>query len=94
MAFRQERFYAPELKRYLTLRSLSAAGAVRLSRAQTLRDAKARRMALMLETVRDGVADYEFPDNAALMDFAARYPDLTARLFLAIRQLNNEAARD
>ena len=91
MGFQYDRVYAAELGRHVAIRSLSAGGAVRLARAAALPDANARKMALVLETIRDGSPDFAGYDNDALMDFAAKYPQLTARLFMAIRNLPTES---
>lgn len=91
--FAQTAIYAAELKRDITVRSLSAAGVLRVHRASQLPDKKARRMAMMLEVLRDGITNVPLQTDKALMDFASAYPDLTARLFVAINRLT-EGRRD
>ena len=84
----QMQYYAPELHRDITLCALSAAGILAVSRVQDLRLPKdARNMALILEHLRDGVADPTIKTDKELMEFARRYPDLTARIFMMIRRL-------
>jgi len=91
MAFKTQTLYANEIERDITCRALSAAGVLRLDRVSRLPNKDARSMAFVLETLRDGVMNYPFPDNDSLVDFVERYPRLAARLFIAIRRLSTES---
>lgn len=89
MTFKTQQFYAPELKCMVSLHSLSVAGAVRLRAVQAgIKNEAARNMALILETLRDGLEEPALHSNKELMEFAQRYPDLTARIFMTINELS------
>jgi len=88
MARTQATLYAAELNKTVTYAALSGYGLLCVSSVnERFMPKNAKRMALVLEHLRDGVLDPPIKSNAELMDFARRYPDLTARLFIAIRRL-------
>lgn len=84
----QATLYAAELGKDVTYAALSGYGLLRVSQVnERFMPKNAKRMALVLEHLRDGMIDPPMKGNTELMDFARRYPDLTARLFIAIRRL-------
>lgn len=86
--FSQQTFYAPELAQDVTVRGLSAKGVYRVDKVRhDIHNEKARQMAMVLEHLRDGLVEPPIKDNEGLLDFASRYPELTIRLFAAIRHL-------
>lgn len=81
-------FYAPELKRDIKVAALSAPGVLAVNNVQESRmPQNAKNMALVLEHMRDGLLEPPIRTNDELMEFARKYPDLTARIFLMIRRL-------
>lgn len=82
-------FYAAELGQDVTVRNLSAKGVYRVDKVtRDIRSEKARNMAQVLEHLRDAMVDPALKTNDELMAFAEKYPDLTVRLFAAIRRLS------
>lgn len=88
---RTQEFYAPELKRNVVCRGLSVAGVLRVDMViRDIKSERARNMAQILETIRDGLVVPAQPTNAKLMAFAEKYPDLTARIYSVITELTTQ----
>lgn len=86
--FKTQHFYAPELKMTITCRALSVAGALRVDAVcKRIKNPDARNMVQILETMRDGLVVPTKRSNKELMDFAQKYPDLTARIYATITEL-------
>ena len=76
--------------RDVTVRGMTALGIVRARRANELishSSDEAAMMAVMLEMLRDGVADPALPNNADLIAFARQYPKTARRAFETIKRL-------
>jgi len=87
LLMQSQSFYAPEIRREVTVRGTSAAGVLRVHAVQRIPDDKARQLATVLETIRDGLVSPQWETNSQLLEAAEKYPDLVARLFIAIRKL-------
>lgn len=89
---RTQEFYAPELKLNVVCRGLSVAGVIRVNSViKSIESDKARNMAQILETLRDGLVIPRQNTNGQLMKFAEKYPDLTARIYSIITQLTTSS---
>lgn len=80
--------YAPELHQDITVAALSGAGVLAVHNVNESRlPSDAKKMALILEHVRDGMVIPEVKTDKELLEFVEKYPDLTARIFMTVRHL-------